>query len=208
MELVLLERVESLGLMGDIVTVKPGYARNYLLPQKKALRATPGNMAVFEARRAELEARNLERKGEAEGVAEKLEGFSVMLIRRAGDTGHLYGSVTVRDIAEAASEAGVEIDRRQLRLAQPIKSLGLHDITLQLHPEVLVPITANVARTLDEAEAQARGEDVLAMDDEDAYRFESGLSEFLEDGAAEGGESAPAEAGTGEAAVEEPAEER
>lgn len=207
MELVLLERVESLGLMGDIVTVKPGYARNYLLPQKKALRATPENMAVFEARRAELEARNLERKGEAEAVAGKLEGFSVTLIRRAGDTGHLYGSVTVRDIAEAASEAGVEIDRRQLRLAQPIKSLGLHNIAVQLHPEVQVPITANVARTLDEADAQARGEDVLAMDDEDAYRFESGLSEFFDDDAPERDGDAPAEAGEAEAAGEEPGEE-
>ena len=202
MELVLLERVESLGLMGDIVTVKPGYARNYLLPQKKALRATPENMAVFEARRAELEARNLERKGEAEAVAGKLEGFSVTLIRRAGDTGHLYGSVTVRDIAEAASEVGVEIDRRQLRLAHPIKSLGLHEIGVQLHPEVQVPITANVARTLDEAEAQARGEDVLAMDDEDAYRFEGGLSEFFEDGGTPEEDAAPADA-----AEEEPARE-
>jgi len=191
MELVLLERVESLGLMGDVVTVKPGYARNYLLPQKKALRATPENMAVFEARRTELEARNLERKGEAEGVAAKLEGFSVTLIRRAGDTGQLYGSVTVRDIAEAAHEAGVELDRRQLRLAQPIKALGLHSIVVQLHPEVQAPILANVARTPDEAEAQARGEDVLAVDEEDAYRFEGGAAEFFED---EQGESAAGDA--------------
>ncbi len=199
MELVLLERVESLGLMGDVVTVKPGYARNYLLPQKKALRATPENMAAFEARRAELEARNLERKGEAEAVAARLEGFSVTVIRRAGDTGHLYGSVTVRDIAEAAHEAGVELDRRQLRLAQPIKALGLHEIAVQLHPEVQVGIAANVARTLDEAEAQARGEDVLAAEEEDAYRFEGGMSEFFEGGEAPdaGAEPEEGEEGSG-----------
>ena len=179
MELVLLERVESLGRMGDVVTVKPGYARNYLLPRGKALRATKKNLQFFEARRADLEARNIERRSQAEGVAEDMQGLSVIIIRRASEMGHLYGSVTVRDVAEAAEDAGVFIDRRQIRLARPIKELGLHEVTVQLHPEVAVSITANVARTSDEAEAQARGEDVLAMDEEDAYRFESGLAELL-----------------------------
>ena len=179
MELVLLERVESLGRMGDVVTVKPGYARNYLLPRGKALRATKKNLESFEARRAELEARNIERRSQAEGVAEDMQGLSVIIIRRASEMGHLYGSVTVRDVAEAAEEAGVFIDRRQIRLARPIKELGLHEVNVQLHPEVTVSITANIARTSDEAEAQARGEDVLAMDEEDAYRFESGLAELL-----------------------------
>ena len=179
MELVLLERVESLGRMGDVVSVKPGYARNYLLPQGKALRATKENLRFFEARRADLEARNIERRSQAEGVAGDMTGLSVMIIRRASEMGHLYGSVTVRDIAEAAEEAGVFVDRRQIRLARPIKELGLHEVTVQLHPEVTVSITANIARTPDEAEAQARGEDVLAIDEEDSYRFESGLAELL-----------------------------
>ena len=195
MELVLLERVESLGRMGDVVTVKPGYARNYLLPQGKALRATKANLQFFEARRADLEARNIERRSQAEGVAEDMTGLSVMIIRRASEMGHLYGSVTVRDIAEAAEEAGVFVDRRQIRLARPIKELGLHEVTVQLHPEVTVSITANIARTPDEAEAQARGEDVLAIDEEDSYRFESGLAELLEERDAEGDSSASEETG-------------
>lgn len=194
MELVLLERVESLGRMGDVVTVKPGYARNYLLPQGKALRATKDNLRSFEARRADLEARNIERRNQAEGVAEDMRGMSVMVIRRASEMGHLYGSVTVRDIAEAAEEAGVFVDRRQIRLARPIKELGLHEVTVQLHPEVTVSITANIARTPDEAEAQARGEDVLAMDEEDSYRFESGLAELLGEREADG--DPPASEGT------------
>ena len=194
MELVLLERVESLGRMGDVVTVKPGYARNYLLPQGKALRATKDNLRSFEARRADLEARNIERRNQAEGVAEDMQGLSVMVIRRASEMGHLYGSVTVRDIAEAAEEAGVFVDRRQIRLARPIKELGLHEVTVQLHPEVTVSITANIARTPDEAEAQARGEDVLAMDEEDSYRFESGLAELLGEREADG--DPPASEGT------------
>ena len=194
MELVLLERVESLGRMGDVVTVKPGYARNYLLPQGKALRATKDNLRSFEARRADLEARNIERRNQAEGVAEDMRGLSVMVIRRASEMGHLYGSVTVRDIAEAAEEAGVFVDRRQIRLARPIKELGLHEVTVQLHPEVTVSITANIARTPDEAEAQARGEDVLAMDEEDSYRFESGLAELLGERDADG--DSPASEGT------------
>ena len=194
MELVLLERVESLGRMGDVVTVKPGYARNYLLPQGKALRATKDNLRSFEARRADLEARNIERRNQAEGVAEDMQGLSVMVIRRASEMGHLYGSVTVRDIAEAAEEAGVFVDRRQIRLARPIKELGLHEVTVQLHPEVTVSITANIARTPDEAEAQARGEDVLAIDEEDSYRFESGLAELLGERDADG--DPPASEGT------------
>ena len=123
----------------------------------------------------------------AEGVAEDMQGLSVMVIRRASEMGHLYGSVTVRDIAEAAEEAGVFVDRRQIRLARPIKELGLHEVTVQLHPEVTVSITANIARTPDEAEAQARGEDVLAIDEEDSYRFESGLAELLGERDADGG---------------------
>jgi large subunit ribosomal protein L9 len=156
MEIILLERIESLGQMGDVVRVKNGYARNYLLPQRKAVRLTDENRKRFEEQRAQLEASNLQRRSEAEAVAVKLEGLAVMLIRQAGEAGQLYGSVSARDIADAVTAAGFTVERQQIRLQQPIKTLGLHKIGVGLHPEVTVQITVNVARTLDEAETQAR----------------------------------------------------
>lgn len=166
MDVILLERVESLGQMGEVVTVKNGYARNFLLPQKKALRASKESLAYFETQKAQLEAQNLQRKSEAESVGASMEGMAVVLIRQAGDTGQLYGSVSSRDVSEAVTEAGSTIDRRQVMLEKPIKELGLHEVRLRLHPEVDVAVTVNVARSADEAEAQARGEDVLARGDE------------------------------------------
>lgn len=164
MDVILLERVPQLGQMGEVVKVKNGYARNFLLPQKKAMRASKDNIAVFEKQRAQLEAKNLERRKEAEGVAGKVEGMTVVLIRQAGDTGQLYGSVTVRDIAQAIADAGVTLDRHQVQLERPIKTLGLHPVRVMLHPEVIVSVAANVARSQDEAEAQARGEVVVGRD--------------------------------------------
>jgi large subunit ribosomal protein L9 len=166
MQVILLERIGRLGQMGDVVTVKDGYARNFLLPQKKALRATEENIKRFESNRAQLEARNLELKKEAEAVAEKLNGQSFVAIRQAGDTGQLYGSVTTRDIVEIVTAGGFSIDRPQVVLDKPIKSLGLHTTRIALHPEVIVGVTLNVARTEDEAERQARGEDVTVIKDE------------------------------------------
>ncbi len=166
MELILLERVDNLGQMGDIVTVKAGYARNFLLPQKKALVANDSNKAVFETQRADLEARNLERKNEAQAVAEKIDGRSFAIIRQASETGLLYGSVSTRDIASCASEEGVAIDRNQVRLDKPIKALGITSVRLRLHPEVDATIEINVARSMEEAERQARGENVLAQTDD------------------------------------------
>jgi large subunit ribosomal protein L9 len=167
MEIILLERVDNLGQMGDVVTVKNGYARNFLLPQRKALRATDANKAHFEAQRAQLEAENLERRNEAEQVAAKLEGFAVVLIRQASESLQLYGSVTARDIASAATEAGVGIDRRQVKLDRPIKTIGLHEVVVTLHPEVSVNVTVNVARSDDEAKFQAKGGVVTAEGEED-----------------------------------------
>jgi large subunit ribosomal protein L9 len=161
MEVILLERIEKLGQMGDVVKVKPGFARNYLLPQRKALRATKDNLKVFEGRRAQLEADNLKRRSEAEAVAKKVDGIKVVLVRQASDTDQLYGSVTPRDIAEAVTAAGFTIERRQVTLDRPIKTVGLHPIRVVLHPEVIVTVTANVARSEEEAEAQARGERIV-----------------------------------------------
>ena len=162
MHVILLERVEKLGQIGDEVKVKDGFARNYLLPKKKALRATEKNRAFFETQRAQLEARNLERKGEAEKIAKKLDGQSFMLIRQAGDRGQLYGSVSPRDIADVIGAGGFNVDRTQVPLDKAIKTIGLFPVSVVLHPEVRVSVTVNVARTEDEAERQARGEDVLA----------------------------------------------
>lgn len=162
MEIILLERIEKLGQMGDVVRVKPGFARNYLLPQKKALRATKDNMTYFESRRAQLEAENLEHRKDAEAVAGKVEGLVIAVLRQAGETGQLFGSVTARDVAAALDEEAVGINRRQVLLDQPIKTLGLHQVRLRLHPEVTVAITVNVARTADEAELQAGGQAVGA----------------------------------------------
>ena len=166
MDVILLERIGKLGQMGDVVTVKDGYARNFLLPQGKALRANKANLARFERERAQLEARNLELKKEADKVAEKINGQSFVVIRQAGDTGQLYGSVSTRDIAEVVTAGGCTIERRQVLLDRPIKVLGLHEVRLSLHPEVEATVTINVARTEEEAERQARGEDTTAFADE------------------------------------------
>ncbi|MEZ5816578.1 MAG: 50S ribosomal protein L9 [Hyphomicrobiaceae bacterium] len=167
MQVILLERIGRLGQMGDVVRVRDGYARNYLLPQGKALRATDENRKQFETQRVHLEARNLELKKEAEAVAERLNGQTFVAIRQAGDTGQLYGSVSTRDIAEVITAGGFSVDRRQVLLDRPIKALGLHEIKLQLHPEVVVAATLNVARSEDEADRQARGEDVTVLRDEE-----------------------------------------
>jgi large subunit ribosomal protein L9 len=166
-ELILLERVEKLGQMGEVVKVKPGFARNYLLPQKKALRATKENLAYFESRRVQLEASNLERRTEAAAIGSRLEGVQVRIIRQAGESGQLYGSVSARDIAEAVTAAGFTIDRRQVVLDRPIKSTGLHSVRIALHPEVAVSVTAIVAQSAEEAEMRAKGIDPLALRDED-----------------------------------------
>ncbi|MCC7281869.1 MAG: 50S ribosomal protein L9 [Acetobacteraceae bacterium] len=166
MDVILLQRIEKLGQMGDVVRVKPGYARNFLLPQKKALRATKENRAQFDQQRAELEATNLKRRGEAERVAERAEGLSVVLIRSAGEAGQLYGSVSARDIAAAIGEAGLGVGRQQIVLEKPIKSVGLYAVRVALHPEVVIEVTANVARTPEEAERQARGEVITGAADE------------------------------------------
>jgi large subunit ribosomal protein L9 len=160
MQIILLERIGRLGQMGDVVTVKDGFARNFLLPQGKALRATEANRKRFERDRAQLEARDLELKSEAQVVQGKLGGKSFIVIRQAGDTGQLYGSVSTRDIAAAVTEGGFSIERRQVMLDRPIKALGLHQVRVQLHAEVEPRITVNVARSPDEAARQARGEDV------------------------------------------------
>ena len=162
MQVILLERVEKLGQMGDEVKVKDGFARNFLLPEKKALRATKANREYFATQKAQLEANNLERKKDAEAVAEKLKGQIFALLRSAGDRGQLYGSVSPRDIAEVITKGGFTVARGQVALDKPIKTIGLVAVSVILHPEVKVSVTINVARNEDEAERQARGEDVLA----------------------------------------------
>ena len=167
MQVVLLERVEKLGQMGEIVKVKDGYARNFLLPRKKALRATKENMVRFEAQRAQLEARNLELRSEAEKVQVKITGLTIAVLRQAGDTGQLYGSVTTRDIADGVTAGGFSINRNQVALEHPIKNIGLHKVRVALHPEVTTIITVNVARTDEEAVRQAAGEDLTRRDLDD-----------------------------------------
>ncbi|MEC8317242.1 MAG: 50S ribosomal protein L9 [Pseudomonadota bacterium] len=172
MDVILLERVEKLGQMGDVVSVKPGYARNYLLPRRKALRATKNNLEFFEGRRSQLEADNLQRKSEAESVAKKVDGLTVPVIRAAGESGQLYGSVTARDIAEAIIAAGVTVTRQQVMLDRALKTLGLEEIKVVLHPEVSASVVVNIARSQDEAEQQAHlgravGVDELDQDDDD-----------------------------------------
>jgi large subunit ribosomal protein L9 len=197
MQVILLERIGRLGQMGDVVTVKDGFARNFLLPQGKALRATEANRKRFERERAQLEARDLELKGEAQAVAAKLDGQSFIVIRQAGDTGQLYGSVSTRDIAEAVTEGGFTVERRQVMLDRPIKTLGLHRLRVQLHAEVEPHITVNVARSADEAAKQARGEDVsraATEAEEDAEAAKRAAAALFEEGA-------PVEV-TGEAAEE------
>ena len=174
MQVILLERVAKLGQMGDVVKVKDGYARNFLLPQGKALRASDANIKNFEAQKAQLEARNLETRKEAEALGEKLDGQTYVVIRSASDAGALYGSVTPRDIADAATEAGFTIDRKQITLNAPIKDLGLHDVSVVLHPEVSVTVVVNVARSAEDAELQASGKSIqeLAAEAEAAAEFE------------------------------------
>lgn len=172
MDIILLERVAKLGQIGDVVTVKNGFARNYLLPQKKALRATKANMAVFEAQRKEIEANNLKAKTEAEAVAAKMDDVSVVLIRQAGESGQLFGSVSARDIAAALEEAGYKISKNQVILDRAIKILGLNDIAIRLHAEVDVNVVVNVARSAEEAEIQAAGGDVDAKEEEEEFAVE------------------------------------
>lgn len=181
MQVILLERVSKLGQMGDVVSVKVGYARNYLLPQGKALRASDANIAAFEAQKAQLEANNLETRKEAEALAEKLDGQSFIVIRSASDAGALYGSVTTRDAADAATEAGFTVDRKQIVLTRPIKELGLHAVGVSLHPEVDVEIKLNVARSAEEAELQASGKSIqeLAAEEEADAEFE--IAELFDD---------------------------
>jgi large subunit ribosomal protein L9 len=165
MEIILLERIAKLGQMGETVRVKDGYARNFLLPGGKALRATESNMSRFESQRVQLETRNLESRNEAAGVAEKLAGQIFVIIRQAGETGHLYGSVSPRDIAAAVTAGGFNANRNRIVLKTPIKSLGLHEVPVQLHPEIEAPITVNVARSAAEAERQAKGEAINAVEE-------------------------------------------
>ncbi len=197
MQVILLERVEKLGQMGDEVRVKDGFARNYLLPKKKALRANKTNREFFQGQKAQLEARNLEQKKEAEAVGKKLDGKTFVLIRQAGDRGQLYGSVSPRDIAMAISEGGVTVSRTQVPLDTAIKTIGLFKVGVRLHPEVRVGVTINVARSEDEAERQLRGEDVLAerTEQEEAKvaaeeLFEEGAAPKLEEGEAAAAEEA------------------
>lgn len=185
MEIILLERVAKLGQMGDVVRVKDGYARNFLLPKGKALRATNANKQKFEDQRVELEARNLERKSEAEAVGKKLDGYTFEVIRSAGETGQLYGSVSARDIADALNEADFKVVRAQVALEQPIKTIGMHSVVLSLHAEVEVNVVANVARSTDEAARQAAGEDLSQREEIelDLEVFDGDMEAFFDDDA-------------------------
>ena len=221
MKIILLERIAKLGQMGDIVTVKAGYARNFLLPQGKALRANKANQAYFETRRTELEARNLEHKKEAQAVADKMEGLRAIAVRSAGETGQLYGSVAARDIVSILAESGFNIGRNQVQLQNPIKIIGLHTLTIALHPEVEAEIIVNVARSEDEAARQDAGEDLTHPDSleeeetEDAPKPEDifddpqniDLSDDFEEGEEAETESGEEAADTAEAATEESATE-
>jgi large subunit ribosomal protein L9 len=185
MKVILLERVEGKGALGDVVTVKDGYARNFLLPRAKALRANNANMKVFEGQRAEIEARNAKAKDAAGQSGEKLDGTSYILIRQAGESGQLYGSVAGRDVADAVNaEGGIKIDRSMVALDKPIKTLGMHEIKVRLHAEVIVTVTLNIARSQDEAERQARGENVITSQfEEDRIADEEAQADLLEGGA-------------------------
>lgn len=182
MDIILLERIEKLGTIGDVVTVKDGYARNFLLPQKKALRANEANKKVFEANRDRLEKENAERRVVAEKAGEKVAGVEIVLIRSSSNAGQLYGSVNVRDIALALAEQGHDIDKKQVIMGHPIKTLGMHDVRVDLHPEVSVTIKANVARSDDEAELQRQGVDVMAQmfEDDKAAEGGSGFTEAVD----------------------------
>lgn len=185
MQVILLERIEKLGQMGDLVTVKNGFARNFLVPQGKAMRATKANLAEFERRKVELEAANLQRKDEAEQVAVKIDGRSVVIVRQAGESGQLYGSVSGRDVADAFEADGVTFDRRQVRLDQPIKTLGVHDVRVALHPEVDVTVKVNVARSEEEAKIQADPERAAAHAAARAAEEAEAAAELADMGAAQ-----------------------
>ena len=201
MEIILLERIEKLGTIGDVVTVKDGYARNFLLPNKKALRANDANRKVFEANRERLESENAERRAEAEKAGGKVEGAELVLIRASSNSGQLYGSVNVRDIADALNEQGHDINKSQIVLERPIKTIGMFDVRVALHPEVQVTVKANVARSDDEAELQRQGVDVLGQVAEEERTETEGFTEALDPDRELGdlpAEEAPAEAGEGE----------
>lgn len=200
MEVILLERIQKLGQMGDTVRVKDGYARNFLLPKGKALRATEANRKRFENDRAQLEARNLELRKEADAVGEKLADQSFVVIRQAGETGQLYGSVSTRDVAELLTEGGFSTARNQVRLDRAIKEIGLHPVAITLHPEVEVQVTVNVARSADEAERQARGEDVTVerFDEDEEDEAVEGAEDVFEEGAGPAESEEDADAATGE----------
>ena len=218
MEVILLERIEKLGQMGDVVKVKDGYARNFLLPLKKALRATDENKRKFENKRAQLEADNLALRQEAEGVATKLDGLRVVVVRQAGDGGQLYGSVNARDIAQAVTDAGFTVTRQQVGLQNPIKEIGLHEVRIALHPEVAVKVTVNVARSPEEAKIQAKTGKALVVGEpegaeetpaeEAARKARDEAAKFFEEGAAPVAEAvaedAAAEAGDAAAEATQP----
>ena len=210
MDIILLERIEKLGTIGDVVTVKDGYARNFLLPQKKALRANEANKKVFEANRERLEKENAEKRTEAEQLGEKVAGAEIVLIRASSNAGQLYGSVNVRDIVAGLNDQGHAVDKKQIVMGHPIKTIGMHDVTVALHPEVHVTVKANVARSDDEAELQSQGVDVLAQifEEDQAAAAGEGFQEAV-DPTLEPGEI-PADMldePTEEAAAEEPTAE-
>lgn len=208
MQVILLERVAKLGQMGDVVTVKDGYARNFLLPQKKALWASEANVKAFEADKAQLEARNLETRKEAEALADKLNGQQFVVIRQASDGGSLYGSVTTRDAAEAATEAGFTVERRQVNITTPIKELGIHKVAITLHPEVEAEIELNVARSVEEAELQAQGINIAEQAAEEEAQAELEIAELFDEiGAAELDELERGDEAPARAAVEEASED-
>ncbi len=180
MDIILLERVANLGAMGDVVTVKDGYARNFLLPQKKALRANDANRKVYEANRERLETENANRRGDAEKAGEKLAGAEIVLIRSSSNAGQLYGSVNVRDVVSGLEDAGHKVDKRQVVMGHPIKTLGIHDVTIALHPEVHVTVKANVARSDDEAELQRQGIDVIGAMAEEERSESEGFTEAVD----------------------------
>jgi large subunit ribosomal protein L9 len=202
MEIILLERVEKLGAIGDVVRVKDGYARNYLLPRKKALRANESNRKLFEANRARIEEENANRRSEAEKAAKTVGGKSVQLIRQASNTGQLYGSVSARDIAEALEAEGAKVAKSQVVLDRPIKAIGVHEVRIALHPEVAVTVKVNVARSPEEADLQAQGVDVMAqMFERDTAAFTEAYDPNAEPGAT--AEAAPAEAPASEGEAQE-----
>ncbi len=195
MKVILLERVERLGGLGDVVTVRDGFARNFLLPQSKALRATSTNLKEFEGQRADIEARNATARQQASKSGEGLDGTGYILIRQAGESGHLYGSVSGRDVAEVVNAAGGQIDRSVVVLDKPIKTLGVHAVKVRLHPEVVVTVNINIARSQDEAERQARGEDIIASQfEEDARLDAEAAADMLEGGAGQLAREQPSDA--------------